>query len=265
MYFTKRTDMAIELSEKCSEKEAVHKKYELYGSMITDTVVSEEGAKAIGKPKGRYFTLDMHEVPDVRREIYALSAVLRKILPPGKCLAVGLGNPEISADSLGWNTAQRILATSQYIDGGLVMEGLGNISVIRTNVSSNSGIDSTVQAKAAAKAINAAYILAIDSLSCAHSGRLCSNIQVTDSGISPGSGAGNPRSRLDRESVGVPVIAIGVPTALEYKDADSCYYVTRRDIDLDVRRYAHVISAAVNRTISPGLSTDDFHMLMNYS
>lgn len=190
--------------------------------------------------------------------------MLRKLLPAGKCLVAGLGNPEIAADSLGWKTAERILATSQYIEHGMYADGIGNISVIRTNVSSNSGIESTVQTKAVASAVNASYIIAIDSLACKNHDRLCNTIQVTDSGICPGSGAGNPRKKLDKDSIGIPVIAVGVPTAMEYRSKDKNYYVTKRDIDIDVRRYAHVISSAINRTLSPALTQEDFRLLMNY-
>lgn len=267
MFFTNRTDLALEFTKTkkdIDESNVNHTEYEIYGMQITETRLTEEGAKLLQKPSGRYFTVYSEKIPDVKREIYALSAVLRKILPEGKCLVVGLGNPYIAADSLGWKTAGRILATSQYVKEGLARGGIGDVSVIRTNVSSNSGIDSAYQAALSASGINADYIIAIDSLACNSAGRLCRTMQVTDTGICPGSGAGNPRQRLDMSSCGVPVIAVGVPTAMEYSTCGEKYYVTKRDIDIDVRRYAHVISSAINRTLSPALSEEDCRMLMHY-
>ena len=212
-----------------------------------------------------YYTVFSDGIPYVKQEIYALSAILRKVLPEGKCLVVGLGNPSVAADSLGWRTAGRILATSQYIEKAKHPDGIGNVSVIRTDVSSNSGIESAYHASFCAKQIGADYIIAIDSLACTDSCRLCRTIQVTDTGIFPGSGAGNPRRRLDKLTAGRDVIAIGVPTAMEYGGNGEKYYVTRHDIDIDIKRYAHIISAAINRTLSPSLSVEDFNMLMNYS
>ncbi len=265
MFFTNRTDLALEFTKKETDQSRVrHEEYKIYGMQIPETMLTAEGARLLEKPCGRYFTVYSEKVPDVKREIYALSAVFRKILPTGKCLVVGLGNPSIAADSLGWKTAGSILATSQYVKEGLSRGGIGDVSVIRTNVSSNSGIDSTYQAAMSANGIDADYIIAIDSLACNSAGRLCRTVQVTDTGICPGSGAGNPRQRLDMLSCGVPVIAVGVPTAMEYSTAGEKYYVTKRDIDIDVRRYAHVISAAINRTLSPALSEEDCRMLMHY-
>ncbi len=264
MFFTSRTDLALEFSAKSGEKEGVsHREYELYGMTVTETELSEEAAKRLGKNAGRYYTLYSERVPEPQNEIYALSAVLRKLLPKGKCLAVGLGNPEITADSLGWRTAEQILATAQF-DESLKGDGIGSVCVIRTNVSSNSGIESALQTKLAAQGISADYVIAVDSLACSSSARLCSTVQVTDTGICPGSGAGNPRKRLDAATVGVPVVAVGVPTAMEHRERGECFTVTRRDADCYVRRYSYVISAAVNRVLNPALSESDLRMLKDF-
>ncbi|MCH5324138.1 MAG: GPR endopeptidase [Eubacterium sp.] len=266
MFFTSRTDLALEFSAKTGEKEGVrHTECKLYGMDVTETELSEETAEKLGKAAGHYYTLYSEQVPDFNNEIYALSVVLRKLLPQGKCLAVGLGNPDITADSLGWKAAEGILATSQFEENGLGGDGIGSVSVIRTNVSSNSGIDSSLQAKLSAEGIGADYIIAVDSLACSSPKRLCSTIQVTDTGICPGSGAGNPRKRLDKSTAGIPVIAIGVPTAMEHRERGECYTVTRRDADSYIRRYSYVISRAINRVLSPALSEDDCRMLKDFS
>ena len=143
-------------------------------------------------------------------------------------------------------------------------DGIGNVSVIRTDVSANSGIDSVFHAIFCAEKIKADYIVAIDSLACSEPERLCRSIQVTDTGITPGSTAGN-RNRLDRAAAGIPVIAVGVPTTMEYESDNDRFFVTRYDIDAEISRYAHIISCALNRSLCPSLSYSDISMLMNYS
>lgn len=264
MISTGRTDLALEFETE-GKTGISHTKYELYGEIITETILDTSGAEAIGRQHGRYFTVESSDSLFADGQIHALSAVLRKILPQGKCLAVGFGNPSIAADSLGWNTARRILATSQYLASADNTEGIGNISVIRTDVSSNSGIDSCFHAEFCAKNINADYIIAIDSLICNDPQKLCSTIQLTDAGISPGSGMGGKDKRLDLSGAGVPVIAIGVPTSIEYHNSGKRYYVTPHDIDISIARYSYVISSAINRVFCPALSQSDIRMLMNYS
>lgn len=190
--------------------------------------------------------------------------MLNKLLPEGKCLVTGLGNPSVASDSLGWRAAGRVLATSHFIESMHNADGIGNVSVIRTDVSANSGIDSVFHAIFCAEKIKADYIVAIDSLACSEPERLCRSIQVTDTGITPGSTAGN-RNRLDRAAAGIPVIAVGVPTTMEYESDNDRFFVTRYDIDAEISRYAHIISCALNRSLCPSLSYSDISMLMNYS
>lgn len=144
-------------------------------------------------------------------------------------------------------------------------DGIGNVSVIRTDVSANSGIDSVCHAIFCAEKIKADYIVAIDSLACSEPERLCRSIQVTDTGITPGSSTAGNRNRLDRAAAGIPVIAVGVPTTMEYESDNDRFFVTRYDIDAEISRYAHIISCALNRSLCPSLSYSDISMLMNYS
>lgn len=264
MYFTKRTDMAVEITAKCGCNEAIHRQKSLFGINYTETIMTKEGQMLTGRAQGRYYTVEIEPVTDINDAVRALTVILRSLFPVGKCLVAGLGNPEIMADSLGWKTAGRILSTSQFIEQGKNSFGIGDVSVMRTNVSANSGIESTTQVKAFVRAINAAFVIAIDSLSCESPHSLCKSIQITDTGIAPGSGAGNPRKRLDKDNIGVPVIAVGVPTSLEYKANKQLFYVTGRDIDLSVRRSSYIISTAINLALSPALTVDDIRMLMNY-
>lgn len=263
MNMTGRTELASEFTAR--KNGIACESYELYGEKITEILISEEDKAAFDRPSGRYYMIDSTDVPYVDGQIRALCTVLRKLLPEGKCLVAGLGNPSVASDSLGWKTAGKVLATSQFVENMHSSDGIGNIAVIRTDVSSNSGIDSVYHAVFCAEKINADYIIAVDSLTCSDPERLCRTIQITDTGIAPGSGIGGSKKQLDRQTAGIPVIAIGVPTSMEYENGGDKFFVTRHDIDIEIARYSHVISMAINRTLCPSLSQDDIAMLMNYS
>ena len=183
MQLTGRTDMAAEFVK---GKNGIRcESYELYGEKITEIIVSEKETALFNRPCGRYFTVDSTDVPYADGQIHALCTVLNKLLPEGKCLVTGLGNPSVASDSLGWRAAGRVLATSHFIESMHNADGIGNVSVIRTDVSANSGIDSVFHAIFCAEKIKADYIVAIDSLACSEPERLCRSIQVTDTGITP--------------------------------------------------------------------------------
>lgn len=263
MKMTRRTELASEFTARKSGVSC--ESYELYGEKITEILISEDDKAAFGRSSGRYYTIDSGDVPYVEGQIRALCTVFRKLLPEGKCLVAGLGNPSVASDSLGWKTAGKVLATSQFVENMHNSDGIGNIAVIRTDVSANSGIDSVYHAVFCAEKISADYIIAIDSLTCSDPERLCRTIQITDAGIAPGSGIGGSKKQLDRQTAGIPVIAVGVPTSMEYENGSDKFFVTRHDIDIEIARYSHVISTAINHTLCPLLSQSDIAMLMNYS
>lgn len=153
MQLTGRTDMATEFVK---GKNGIRcESYELYGEKITEIIVSEKETALFNRPCGRYFTVDSTDVPYADGQIHALCTVLNKLLPEGKCLVTGLGNPSVASDSLGWRTAGRVLATSHFIEKMHNADGIGNVSVIRTDVSANSGIDSVCHAIFCAEKIKA--------------------------------------------------------------------------------------------------------------
>lgn len=263
MKMTGRTELASEFT---AQKNGIAcESYELYGEKITEILISEADKAAFNRPSGRYYMIDSADVPYADGQIKALCTVLRKLLPEGKCLVAGLGNPSVASDSLGWKTAGKVLATSQFVENMHSPDGIGNVAVIRTDVGANSGIDSVYHTVFCAEKINADYIIAIDSLTCGDPDRLCRTIQITDTGISPGSGIGGSKKQLDRKTAGIPVISVGVPTSMEYENGKDRFFVTRHDIDAETARYSHIISTAINRTLCPSLSAEDVTMLMNYS
>lgn len=114
MQLTGRTDMATEFVK---GKNGIRcESYELYGEKITEIIVSEKETALFNRPCGRYFTVDSTDVPYADGQIHALCTVFNKLLPEGKCLVTGLGNPSVASDSLGWRTAGRVLATSHFIE-----------------------------------------------------------------------------------------------------------------------------------------------------
>ena len=270
MFFTNRTDLLLELAENTNIGGSIHTSFNIDGINISKTVIDEKGSKAINRPCGIYYTINSPIIPDLKNEIKAVCNVLKEFISVNKkksprFLVVGLGNPDISADSLGWRTADRILATSSFIDFNKGESIFGNVSVIKTDVSGNSGIDSTLQIKLICAGIDADIVIAVDSLACSSPDRLCRTIQITDSGIHPGSGAGNPRNMLDHSSLGVPVIAIGVPTALEQLYKDRRYFVTHHDIDIRVKRYSYIISKALNKSLNPKITDEELTELIDLS
>ena len=152
MKMTGRTELASEFPTR--KNGIVCGSYELYGEKITEIVISEEEKAAFDRPSGKYYVIESGDVPYVDGQIRALCTVLRKLLPEGKCLVAGLGNPSVASDSLGWKTAGKVLATSQFVENVHGTDGIGNIAVIRTDVSSNSGIDSVYHTIFCAEKIN---------------------------------------------------------------------------------------------------------------
>ena len=187
--------------------------------------------KAVEKhPKGRYVTVYSPKIhllsPSEQRELsFLVTNELRKLLSPylpkdgrsGEILVVGIGNRDIASDSLGPLTAGRTDVTRhiKQIDG-VTFEKMGrhSVSAINSGVMGETGMDTAEIIKGIVSKTMPDVIIAVDSLASAKTENLGAVIQICDSGISPGAGIGNRNCRVDRESVGVPVIAVGIPTVV---------------------------------------------------
>ena len=171
-------------------------------------------------------------------------------------LVVGLGNREITADSVGVKTAEKILAT-RHIMGefaekiGLV--GLKNVSVIVPNVLGKTGIEVMEILKGIITHINADTVIVIDALCARDESRLFKTIQFTDSGISPGSGVKNKRQEISQKTLGVNVIAIGVPTVIEYSEN---LIVTPKDCDLFTDKISDILALNLNMFLQPKIDRE---------
>lgn len=278
-----RTDLAIESTQSPDVRGISGVKSEEYtidNVKITKTVIdSAEAEQKSGKPMGDYITLEVESfirpTEKTESETFALSQVLQKLIPDGEVLVVGLGNSAITPDGIGPKTLEHIFATRHINTEGVQIEGLESlrsVGAIATGVLGQTGMESAQIVKSVCGEIKPAAVIAIDALACSDISRLASTVQITNTGISPGSGVQNSRKELSEGSLGVPVIAIGVPTVVDMstiaesisKVSDSRYssmMVTPREIDTVVSRSAKMISLAVNKALNPSLSFEDIECL----
>jgi spore protease len=234
--FQVRTDLALETREKFEEDNVEIKGVRLEEEIaegdeikiVRLIIETENGAKAMGKPKGSYVTLEAPGMSDqdegYHREVSRhLAKILKRILPqkkqPISALVVGLGNREVTPDALGPRVVDNLMITRHVIkEYGKYAYGekeVNHISSIVPGVMAQTGMESLEILRGIIKETNPDCVIVVDALAARSTKRLNRTIQVTDTGINPGSGVGNHRHRLSEESIGVPVIAIGIPTVVD--------------------------------------------------
>lgn len=286
-----RTDLALEAKESVSEKEAtvhgvkVDEEYDPDTNIrVTNVSIdTKNAAKVLAKPMGQYITIEapglVEPDEDYHREIsMVLAKQLRKMLPTGEVsvLVVGLGNRDVTADALGPHVVDNLFVTRHVVktygkaafQGGLV----NLVSCVEPGVTARTGMDAAEIIQGVTAQTTPDAIVVVDALAARSVKRLNRTIQITDTGIQPGSGVGNHRSPLTRESMGIPVIAIGVPTVVDaatiVTDAlegmgDSTkeigsfaelsnMYVTGKDIDAVIKRLGFTLSEGLNIALDPG-------------
>ena len=224
-----RTDLAIEAREIAGERIAGmdFREYRENDLKISRLTVRDQRAKqTLGKDIGTYITIELPSLTDNFREtdekIMTIGAEIRRLLPVnGLLLVVGLGNTDMTPDSLGPTTGGRVLAT-RHITGEIArasgLDRLRPVAVMNTGVTGQTGIETGEYILSIVKRIRPNAVVAIDALASRRPERLGKTVQISDAGISPGAGVGNHRTRINQETLGVPVIAIGVPTVV---DADT--------------------------------------------
>ena len=222
--------------------------------------VDKKLSKKLGRPCGKYTTLETDlvvsgEQADFGRLSDALGACLREYLKGcDKIMAVGLGNPDLTADALGDRVFKR-LVVNRHLNSDRYL------CALTPNVLGMTGIESYDIIAAVSDRIKPDALIVIDSLTAAAAHRIASAFQVTDSGITPGSGVDNARRRLDSESLGVRVISVGVPLVVYSSTIAKDYgsqnvssrfdmIVTPKDVDVLVEDCAKVISGAINSIFS---------------
>lgn len=221
-----RTDLAIEAREIAGEKISgtEYREYSENGLKISRLTVKNQKAKqALGKEIGTYITIELPSLTDNFTEtddrIKTIGAEIRRLLPVnGLLLVAGLGNEEITPDSLGPKTGARVLAT-RHITGELAratgLDRLRPVAVMNTGVTGQTGIETGEYILSVVKRIRPNAVIAIDALASRRVERLGCTMQISNAGISPGAGVGNHRTGINQDTIGVPVIAIGVPTVID--------------------------------------------------
>ena len=190
-------------------------------------ITNENGEKAIGKPIGNYITIDVKKLKlatdeDIQKTAETLTNELKQVIDlhtdkQGDILIVGLGNIYVTPDSLGPKVINEIDVTRhiikylpQYVD-----EGTRPVSAISPGVLGTTGIETVEILKGIVENIKPKLLIVIDALASRSIERISSTIQVSDTGIVPGAGVGNTRQEISKESLGIPVVAIGIPTVVE--------------------------------------------------
>lgn len=220
-----RTDLAIEaianLKSETGIKSHLEKKEDL---TITTVFLDETGSNKIGKPKGSYITIEFEDITDHQnkekvKQIF--SEQLKKMLTYLKIkttdlvLIVGLGNEKSTPDSLGPLTINNIIVTNHLYMLNSLDEGFRRVCTLKPGVMGTTGIETSDLIVSIVKEIKPNLVIVIDSLASQSIDRLNKTIQMTDTGIHPGSGIGNQRKKIDEKTIGTPVIAIGVPTVVD--------------------------------------------------
>lgn len=235
-----RTDLALEVHEKNREvqKRTGQESTEPYGEGVEVTedgndnihvtrvkITSPKGEKSIGKPLGNYITLDIPRLKENDRDLYedtcrAVAFELKRIIKLGEkdtVLVVGLGNWNITPDALGPKVSSYLMVTRhlhEYLPEQ-VDDGVRPVCSIAPGVLGLTGIETSEIVKGVVEKVKPALVIAIDALASRRMNRINTTIQIADTGISPGSGVGNKRAELSEKTMGIPVIAIGVPTVVD--------------------------------------------------
>ena len=299
-----RTDLAMEcIGENDGRMDGVQVSTHRVGD-ITHTrirIETESAAELLGRGKGEYVTLECSDLPTCEaRRRDALSKMMahdiKRLLPQdGEVLVVGLGNRNVTADALGTRVVERMLVTRhlhQAITGELQGK-LRGVSAIAPGVLGLTGIETAELCRGLVQHVQPAAVIAIDALAAYETQRICTAIQITDTGIQPGSGVGNHRLGLTKETLGVKVIAVGVPMVVyastiardamsrlidSYGVFDSGHedaaqrllrqvaegflgdmVVTPREIDELVLNVASLLADGLNRALQPAVDAETLH------
>lgn len=288
-----RTDLAIEAREIAGENTGgvEFKRYSENGLEISRLIVKNQKARqALGKEIGTYITIELPSLTDnfteTDKRLETVGNEIKRLLPVnGLVLVAGLGNMEITPDSLGPKTSSRVLAT-RHISGEIArstgLDRLRPVAVMQTGVTGQTGIETGEYILSIVRRIRPTAVVAIDALASRRPERLGCTLQISDTGISPGAGVGNHRTKITKETVGVPVIAIGVPTVVDAQTlaidilGSDCNRKTKkmlmpqgrqlvvipREIDLLTERASRLIAFALNGALQNEFDLPDLISLM---
>ncbi len=291
-----RTDLAIEAHELQSEevKGVEYTREEKEGLCIERLdVKTKRAGQLLSKEAGRYVTISLPPLTDSVREtdkrLLVISEEIRRLIPVnGMVMVVGLGNVNITPDALGPKVAQGVLAT-RHITGEIArstgLDRLRAVAVLQTGVTGQTGIETGELILSVVKRIRPTALIVVDALASRGLERLGCTLQISDTGIAPGAGVGNHRMKISEETLGVPVIALGIPTVVDaatlvcdllpaddekthrnlvesVSPRGSSMVVTPREIDLLIDRAAHLLSLSINLSLHPDIEVSDLLSLL---
>lgn len=230
-----KTDLALEAAEPFRKQEKdiegviIEESFDEINQMVITVVdiQNEIGAEKLGKPMGMYITLETPKLSepdeDYHKEITGeLTKQLNRLMPElaeKKILVAGIGNREITPDALGPLAVEHLFITRHLIqtygEDSDIAKGLGNVSAIAPGVMAQTGMEGREILKGIIDNTNPDVVIIIDALAARSTKRLNRTIQLTNTGIHPGAGVGNHRNELTEQTLGIPVIAIGIPTVID--------------------------------------------------
>ncbi|MDR0862552.1 MAG: GPR endopeptidase [Oscillospiraceae bacterium] len=298
---TRRTDLAVEAEELW--RESAGETTELRGvrareravngfQVTTVDILDGEGAAALGKPVGSYTTVEIDKLLHREDDAFTVGArvladelsALLDLRPEETVLVAGLGNRAITADAVGPATVGSTMVTSHLVERMPDMFGsLRRVVALETGVLGTTGIESAEVIRAITDRVKPDRVIVVDALAARRLARVCRTVQLADTGIVPGSGVGNARAAINRETLGIPVIAVGVPTVVDAATlaADIAaetgasaelltdeflgagMVVTPKDIDANVADIAKLVAYGINLALHPELTIDDVTMFVS--
>ncbi len=247
-----RTDLAVECYEESKKTEINGVKVTEENGITTVSVLNKNGEKAIGKPVGSYITVDVpsfvNDTDIFDGRLKKISAILKNLLP-AEC--------------------DNVLATrhiSKNLRKEMGFENLKSVSTVRTGVLGETGIESAEIIKGIVNVIHPCCVIAVDALASSSAERLGTTVQLSDTGIFPGSGVGNHRFEISEKTLGVPVVSIGIPTVVStgviMGAEDNSMFVTPREIDRVTEQGAKLIGMSINVCLQPDISERDLYALV---
>ena len=259
-----RTDLAVENKESFEGTNTevsgviLKEKQLTYDIKVTKVdIVNNEGAKAMNKPIGTYITIEsdnllLNETDFLRKMKRVLAKEIRNMLPKTKnasVLVVGLGNREVTYDALGPIAISYVDITKHINDYFGKEEDENSVSALVPGVMAQSGMEAASIIKGVVEQTSPDALIVIDALAARSIDRLNTTIQLTNTGINPGSGVGNHRNAIDEETMGVRVLAIGVPTIIDASnlaDGEKEMVLTLKDIDDNIVMLGKLIAKSIN-------------------
>lgn len=296
-----RTDLAAELREAKMKERAERDAGELDGVKYSERtdgdisvsmidIISDAGAEKLGRPCGRYVTVSFPDVVSMGYDEYErvcrtvsenIASLCRAACPDmNSVLVCGLGNRHLASDAVGVITAERTVVTRHIKNSDedvFNAAGFFNVSALTPGVSAQTGIETLELIKGAINEAKPDVLIVVDALAARMTERLARTVQLCDTGISPGSGVGNHRAAINRESVGIPVISVGVPTVIDCAtlvfdalaaagvdgnvDVPRGMFVCPKDIDARAELVGGIIGYAINLAFHKNMTVPEMMIM----